>query len=179
MKYGVVCSRTKDVPLVANRWGLQEIYCPRLVARRRSRRTNINTTTDCAQLSRGGARRRCEERLCLERRRGGGATPQLCTKQESVHTILTSLCIVFNILALVVLHIHRCQICDTPWQERRLWRQTGGRWRWRTRDCSSLGSRREVQRCRADKRVRRCTDRKLRRGKFAEKKGAWLACIQK
>ena len=98
MKYGVVCSRTKDVPLVANRWGLQEIYCPRLVARRRSRRTNINTTTDCAQLSRGGARRRCEERLCLERRRGGGATPQLCTKQESVHTILTSsLCIVFNI----------------------------------------------------------------------------------
>ena len=97
MKYGSCVSRTKDVPLVANRWGLQEIYCPRLVARRRSRRTNINTTTDCAQLSRGGARRRCEERLCLERRRGGGATPQLCTKQESVHTVLTSMCIVFNI----------------------------------------------------------------------------------
>ena len=108
----------------------------------------------------------------------GSHTPALHQAGECKHNFdITVHCFQYSETALVVLH--RCQNCDTPCQERRLWRQTGGRWRWSTRDCSSLGSRREVKRCRADKRIRRCVDRKLSRGKFAEKKSAWLACIQK
>ena len=134
--------RKKDLPLVANRWGLQEVFCPKLVTRRRRRQqAGRRGGNKCERLGKG--RKRCEERLCLDRRQKKNRKTELCTKKE-----------------------------------RKSWREFNGRWRWKTRDCSSLSSRRDVKKCKKDKKLRKCVDNKIKRKK-SDKLSAWFGCVKK
>ena len=146
MMFGlIVVFRKKDLPLVANRWGLQEIYCPKLVNRRRQRRQNARRkgSNSCERLE-GKGKKKCEERLCLEKRQRKSGKAELCTKKE-----------------------------------KKSWREFNGRWRWKTRDCSSLSSRRDVKKCKKDKKQRKCVDNKMKRKKASDKMSAWLSCVKK
>ena len=139
-----VIFRKQDLPLVANRWGLQEIYCPKLVNRRQRRQhAGRKDRNSCERLERG--KKRCEERLCLEKRQSRkNRRTELCTKKE-----------------------------------KKSWREFNGRWRWKTRDCSSLSSRRDIKKCKKDKKLRKCVGNKLKRKKASDKMSAWLSCMKK
>ena len=130
---------------MANRWGLQEIYCPKLV-KRRQRRQNAGRRggSNCERLEKGKEKKKCEERLCLNRRERKYKKTELCTKKE-----------------------------------KKSWRVFNGRWRWKTRDCSSLSSRRNVKNCKKDKRLRKCVDNKIKRKKASDKLSAWFSCTKK
>lgn len=134
--------RKRDLPLVANGWGLQEIYCPKIVDRRQ-RRQDVRRmgSKSCEILERG--KKKCKERVCLERRRKYNKT-ELCTRKE-----------------------------------KKSWRQFSGRWRWHTRDCSSLSSRREVKSCKKEKKLRKCVDNKIKRKRAINKMSAWFICTKK
>ena len=63
-------------------------------------------------------------------------------------------------------------------KEVRLW-QLFGKWPWNHRNCSKLSSRSETRKCRKEKKLRRCVEKRMRSKKYKSKKHAWLSCIYK
>lgn len=61
---------------MANRWGLQEIYCPKIIKRRQEKKNN--PSQKCSKLRKG--RKRCVKN-CVARRELN-KTDEFCTKKE-------------------------------------------------------------------------------------------------